>query len=205
MRTRRSRLGMKLKHAVDRAGAAAMLGAVGPLFAGIALAIKLDDGGEVFFKQERVGKDGKSFHIWKFRTMVPDAMARGKGYFGDDLITGVGKVLRKTSLDELPQLLNILTGEMSFVGPRPTLRDQVERYTDEQRRRLEVRPGVAGWAQLHGRNTLPWSERIRYDVEYVDRAGPFFDLYIVFRTILMVLTGSGVAVGQTRDQVDDLG
>jgi lipopolysaccharide/colanic/teichoic acid biosynthesis glycosyltransferase len=196
---------MRLKHLVDRVGAGAMLCAIGPLLGGIALAIKLDDGGEIFFRQERVGRDGRSFGIWKFRTMVPDAMERGKGYFTDDLITPVGKLLRKTSLDELPQLLNILTGEMSFVGPRPTLRDQVDRYTDEQRRRLEVRPGVAGWAQLHGRNTLPWSERIRYDVEYVDRAGLIFDLYILLRTVPMVLTGSGVAVGQTREEVDDLG
>ncbi len=201
----RRRLSMRVKHAIDRVGAGAMLCAIGPLFAGIALAIKLDDGGEIFFKQERVGQDGRSFHIWKFRTMVPDAMERGKGYFTDDLITPMGKLLRKTSLDELPQLLNILAGDMSFVGPRPTLRDQTDRYTPEQARRLEVRPGVAGWAQLHGRNTLPWSERIEFDVEYVDRAGPLFDLYILLRTVPMVLTGSGVAVGQTRDEVDDLG
>jgi lipopolysaccharide/colanic/teichoic acid biosynthesis glycosyltransferase len=202
----RRRLRLGAKHAIDRVGAGVMLCAIGPLFTGIAVAIKLDDGGEIFFRQERVGQDGRSFHIWKFRTMVPDAMERGQGYFTADFITPMGKLLRKTSLDELPQLLNILTGDMSFVGPRPTLRDQTDRYTPAQARRLEVRPGVAGWAQLHGRNTLPWSERIKFDVEYVDRAGPLFDLYIVLRTIPMVLTGSGVTMGQqTREDVDDLG
>jgi lipopolysaccharide/colanic/teichoic acid biosynthesis glycosyltransferase len=195
-----------LKHRLDLLGALWVLLLVSPLWAFIAIAIKLDDGGEVFFRQERVGQDGRPFQLWKFRTMRPDAEAIGKGYFPDglQLITRVGRFLRRTSLDELPQLINIIRGDMSFVGPRPTLREQVERYDATQRRRLEVRPGIAGWAQLHGRNTLPWSRRIEYDVEYVDRASLLFDLRILLRTVPQVLKGEGIRSDQKREDVDDL-
>jgi len=198
---------LRLKYALDRVLAVALLPVLSPLAAAIAVAIKLDDGGPVFFRQVRVGLNGDVFRIWKFRTMVPDAWEIGEGYVpeGSDLFTRVGTWLRSSSLDEAPQVINILKGEMSFVGPRPTLPSQVERYTPEQRGRLLVKPGVLGWAQLHGRNSLPWSKRIEYDLEYVDRASLPFDLEIAVRSILMVLRGSGIRLYQTGADVDDLG
>lgn len=198
---------VKIKYAFDKLGAAALLTLLGPGMSLVALAIKLEDGGDVFFRQERAGEGGQPFHIWKFRTMIADAEKIGGGYIppGTKLVTNVGKILRKTSLDELPQLINILVGEMSFVGPRPTLTSQAERYTPEQKRRFEMRPGVAGWAQLHGRNSLPWSKRIEYDVEYVETFSLLFDVEILLRTVPMVLLGSNVLEGQTAVDVDDLG
>ncbi len=136
-------------------------------FALIALAIKLDSKGPVFFRQERVGKDGRIFKPWKFRTMVVGAVEQGLGYnvAKDDLrITGVGRFLREWGLDELPQLINVLRGEMSPVSLRPTLKYQVDHYDDSQRRRLLVKPGIAGWALIHGRNLPSWKERIKYGV-----------------------------------------
>jgi lipopolysaccharide/colanic/teichoic acid biosynthesis glycosyltransferase len=173
----------------------------------IAVAIKLDDGGPVFFRQIRAGLNAEPFPIWKFRTMVPDAWEIGQGYVpeGTELVTKVGAWLRSASLDEVPQIFNILRGEMSFVGPRPTLPSQVARYTSQQRGRLLVKPGILGWAQLHGRNSLPWSKRIEYDLEYVRRASLAFDLEIVVRSIPMVFRGSGIKLYQTPDEVDDLG
>jgi lipopolysaccharide/colanic/teichoic acid biosynthesis glycosyltransferase len=150
-----------------------------------ALAIKLSDGGPVLYRQQRVGKDGVPFELLKLRTMVVGAEKLGAGYAvnrGDPRITRVGRVLRRLSLDELPQLLNVLRGEMSIIGPRPTLRYQVEQYTPRQRRRLEVRPGITGWAQIHGRATLPWEERIELDVWYVEHRSPRVDLKILLRT-----------------------
>ena len=146
--------------------------------------IKLEDGGDVFFRQERVGKDGVAFHCWKFRTMM---MGDNPIYPDDDRITRTGKVLRRLSLDELPQLLNVLRGQMSIVGPRPTLGYQVERYTPEQRRRLEVRPGLTGLAQVRGRNALLWADRIAMDLNYLARQSPLFDLYVLALSIGAVL------------------
>ncbi len=140
-------------------------------FALIALAIKLDSKGPVFFKQERVGKDGKRFICWKFRTMIEGAINQGLGVTvaqDDPRITRVGRFLRNWGLDELPQLINVLKGEMSLVGPRPTFPYQVEQYNAFQRRRLEVKPGITGWALVNGRNRVPWEERIKLDVWYVD-------------------------------------
>ena len=144
-----------------------------------ALAVKLEDGGPVLYRQRRVGKDGIEFELLKLRTMVVGAERLGAGYAvdrDDARITRVGSVLRRLSVDELPQLWNVLRGEMSLIGPRPTLRYQVDRYTERQRRRLEVRPGLTGWAQIHGRAELPWEERIELDVWYVEHrsalAGP---------------------------------
>jgi lipopolysaccharide/colanic/teichoic acid biosynthesis glycosyltransferase len=198
---------LRLKYAIDRVAAVVLLPVLCPVMAAIAIAIKLDDQGPVFFRQERVGLNGKLFWIWKFRTMVPDAWEIGQGYVpvGSDLVTKVGGWLRSSSLDETPQIFNILKGEMSFVGPRPTLRSQVERYTPEQRGRLIVKPGVLGWAQLHGRNALPWSKRIEFDLEYVRRASLAFDLEIAVRSILLVLRGTGMKLYQTGEEVDDLG
>ena len=164
-----------------------------PVLAAAALAVKLEDGGPVLFRQTRVGKDGVDFELLKLRTMVEGAERTGAGYAvdqGDARITRVGRALRRTSIDELPQLWNIVRGEMSVIGPRPTLRYQVERYTEHQRRRLDVRPGLTGWAQIHGRATLPWADRIELDVWYVDNRSPRVDLAILLRTPLALFAGT---------------
>jgi lipopolysaccharide/colanic/teichoic acid biosynthesis glycosyltransferase len=155
-----------------------------------ALAVRLTSRGPVLFRQERVGRGGAPFELLKFRTMVHDP-ARVAGFPDQDAITAVGRWLRRLSLDELPQLLNVLRGDMCVVGPRPTLAYQVERYTDRQRARLAVPPGLTGWAQVHGRNHLSWADRIELDVEYVRRQSLWLDLQILARTPPAVVTGSG--------------
>jgi len=140
-----------------------------------------------------VGKDGVDFELLKLRSMVVDAERQGAGFAvdrGDARITRVGRVIRRTSIDELPQLWNVVRGDMSVIGPRPTLRYQVERYTERQRRRLEVLPGLTGWAQIHGRTTLPWAERIELDVWYVEHRSPRVDLKILLRTPIALLGGT---------------
>ncbi|HUP32573.1 MAG TPA: sugar transferase, partial [Gaiellaceae bacterium] len=167
------------RRAFDVAAAAVGLAVASPALAVAAVAIKLEDGGPVLYRQRRVGKDGREFELLKLRTMVVGAEAQGAGWAvdrGDPRITRVGGLLRRLSLDELPQLWNVLRGDMSLIGPRPTLAYQVERYTPRQRRRLEVRPGLTGWAQVHGRATLPWDERIELDVWYVENRSPRVDL-----------------------------
>jgi len=164
-----------------------------PLLLIAALAIKLDDRGPVLYRQQRVGKDGRDFELLKLRTMVVGAEKLGAGYAvnrGDSRITRTGRLLRRLSLDELPQLWNILRGEMSVVGPRPTLRYQVDSYTDRQRRRLEVKPGLTGWAQVNGRASLPWDERIELDVWYVEHRSFRLDLRILARTPLALFHGT---------------
>jgi lipopolysaccharide/colanic/teichoic acid biosynthesis glycosyltransferase len=164
-----------------------------PLIAAAAIAVKLEDGGPVLFRQTRVGKDGKDFELLKLRSMVVDAERKGAGYAvdrGDTRITRVGRVIRRTSVDELPQLWNVVRGDMSVIGPRPTLRYQVERYTERQRRRLEVKPGLTGWAQIQGRATLPWADRIELDVWYVEHRSPKVDLRILLRTPLALFGGT---------------
>jgi lipopolysaccharide/colanic/teichoic acid biosynthesis glycosyltransferase len=158
-----------------------------------ALATKLEDRGPVLYKQTRVGKGGADFELLKLRTMVVGAETMGAGLAvdkGDSRITRTGRVLRRLSLDELPQLWNVMRGEMSVVGPRPTLRYQVERYTPHQRRRLDVKPGITGWAQIHGRAALPWAERIELDVFYVEHRTPLLDLRILARTPLALFKGT---------------
>jgi lipopolysaccharide/colanic/teichoic acid biosynthesis glycosyltransferase len=164
-----------------------------PVLAAAAAAIKLEDGGPVFYRQRRVGLHGEAFELLKLRTMVVGAETRGAGYAvneGDPRITRVGRILRRLSLDELPQLWNVLRGDMSLIGPRPTLAYQVERYTPRQRRRLDVRPGITGWAQIHGRARLPWSERIELDVWYVEHRSPWLDLKILARTPRALIGGT---------------
>jgi lipopolysaccharide/colanic/teichoic acid biosynthesis glycosyltransferase len=164
-----------------------------PVLALAALATKLDDGGPVLYRQTRVGKDGEDFELLKLRTMVVGAETQGAGFAvneGDSRITRVGRFLRRTSLDELPQLWNVVRGDMSLIGPRPTLRYQVERYDERQRRRLEVLPGITGWAQIHGRAALSWEERIELDVWYVDHRSPKTDLLILLRTPLSLFGGT---------------
>ena len=161
-----------------------------------ALAVRLTSPGPVFFRQERVGMDGRPFMVWKFRTMV----AGDNPIFPDaSRITPVGKVLRRLSLDELPQLINVALGDMSVVGPRPTLAYQVERYDEHQRRRLAVRPGLTGLAQVNGRNSLDWSTRIEFDVRYVETQSPRTDLQILARTLQTMLSGEGVEGHPTDD------
>ena len=183
--------------AVNRAADVALAGLglvlASPVLAAAALAVKFEDRGPVLFRQGRVGKEGVDFELFKLRSMVVDAERRGAGYAvdrGDARITRVGRFLRRTSIDELPQLWNVVRGDMSVVGPRPTLRYQVDRYTERQRRRLEVRPGLTGWAQIHGRATLPWDERIELDVWYVEHRSPLVDLKILLRTPLALLGGT---------------
>jgi len=170
---------------------AAILGAV------CALAVKTTSAGPVLFRQERVGLEGKRFRVVKFRTMV-----HGDNPIIPDLsrITRAGRVLRRLSLDELPQLVNVARGEMSIVGPRPTLAYQVERYDGRQRRRLSVRPGLTGLAQIRGRNATMWGERIEHDIEYREKQSVRFDLEIILKTVGSVLGGSGV---EHHDQEHD--
>jgi lipopolysaccharide/colanic/teichoic acid biosynthesis glycosyltransferase len=185
--------GNALNRALDAAGAALGLAVTSPLLAVAAAAIKLDDGGPVFYRQRRVGHHAVEFDLVKLRTMEVGAERRGAGYAVDEhdpRITRVGRVLRRLSLDELPQLWNVLRGDMSLVGPRPTLAYQVERYTPRQRRRLDVKPGITGWAQIHGRARLPWSERIELDVWYVEHRSPWLDLKILVRTPLTLFSGT---------------
>ncbi len=166
-----------------------------PLMVLITLAIRLEDRGPALLRQSRVGLHGRDFDVIKFRTMIADAHTIGAGWLvaeDDPRITRVGRLLRKWSLDELPQVANVLRGEMAIIGPRPTLRYQVEQYTPVQRRRLEVRPGITGWAQIHGRNALRWNERIELDVWYVDHRGPRIDLLILARTIPELLRPASV-------------
>ena len=158
-----------------------------------AVAIRLEDRGPVLYRQTRVGQDGRDFELLKLRTMVVGAETQGAGYavnVGDSRITRVGAFLRRTSIDELPQLLNVVRGDMSLIGPRPTLRYQVERYDERQRRRLEVKPRITGWAQIHGRAELSWPERIELDVWYVEHRSPLVDLKILLRTPLALLGGT---------------
>jgi lipopolysaccharide/colanic/teichoic acid biosynthesis glycosyltransferase len=182
-----------VNRAADVAVAGLGLALAGPVLAAAALAIKLDDGGPVLFRQTRVGKDGKDFDLVKLRSMTVGAEHVGAGFAvdqGDARITRVGRVLRRLSVDELPQLWNVLRGDMSVIGPRPTLRYQVDRYTDRQRRRLEVRPGLTGLAQVNGRATLAWEDRIELDVWYVEHRSPLVDLKILLRTPLALFGGT---------------
>lgn len=185
-----------VKRAIDIAVSFAGLVLCVPLFVVVAVLIKLDSPGPVFFRQERIGKGGRPFYPFKFRTMVQNAERMGLGYntaVDDPRITRVGRVLRNWGIDELPQLINVLKGEMSLVGPRPTLRYQVEKYDAFQRRRLEVKPGITGWALVNGRNRLSWEERIKLDVWYVDNWSLWLDVKILLKTLWVVLvTHEGV-------------
>jgi lipopolysaccharide/colanic/teichoic acid biosynthesis glycosyltransferase len=160
-----------------------------PLFLIVAILIKIDSCGPVFFLQERIGKDGKSFYPFKFRTMIDGAVNKGLGVTvsnDDKRITKIGKFLRKYGIDEFPQTINVLKGEMSLVGPRPTLRYQVEKYNDFEKKRLKAKPGLAGWALIHGRNSLTWEERIKYDVWYVENHSFWLDIKIIFLTFYLI-------------------
>ena len=182
-----------MNRALDIAIAGAGLVVSSPFLAAAALAVKLDGGGPVLYRQTRVGKDGIDFELLKLRTMVVGAETQGAGWAvdrGDSRITRVGRVLRRTSVDELPQLWNVVRGDMSVIGPRPTLRYQVERYTERQRRRLSVLPGITGWAQIHGRATLSWEDLIELDVCSVEHRSFPVDLRILLRTPFALFGGT---------------
>jgi lipopolysaccharide/colanic/teichoic acid biosynthesis glycosyltransferase len=184
-----------LSRALDVVLSATLLVVTSPLLALAAIAIRLEGRGPVFYRQLRVGRDGEPFELWKLRTMVPGAETMGAGLYvleGDPRITRTGRLLRRFSLDELPNLVNVLKGDMAIVGPRPTVREQVDRYTDRQRRRLEVKPGITGWAQINGRTSLLWPERIELDVWYVEHRSLRLDLRILIKTAKMLATGHGL-------------
>ncbi len=171
-----------------------------PLVAVAALLIRLESPGHPIYRQTRVGKDGVPFEIYKLRTMVRGAEFTGAGLAiqqGDDRITRMGAFLRRTSLDELPNLWNVLRGEMAIVGPRPTVQVQVDQYTERQLGRLKVKPGITGWAQINGRASLPWSERIELDLWYVEHRSLRLDLRILARTWRLVVKGDGLYRGET--------
>jgi lipopolysaccharide/colanic/teichoic acid biosynthesis glycosyltransferase len=184
-----------MARALDLAVAGLLLVVSSPLLAAAGAAIRFESRGPAFYRQRRVGKDGKTFELWKLRTMVPGAEEMGAGIYvleGDPRITRVGRLLRRLSLDELPNLVNVLKGDMAIVGPRPTIHEQVDRYTERQRRRLEVKPGITGWAQVNGRASLPWPERIELDIWYVDNRSLALDLRILARTARLLLSGHGL-------------
>jgi lipopolysaccharide/colanic/teichoic acid biosynthesis glycosyltransferase len=182
-----------MRRAFDVVSAGLLLLLTSPLLALSALAIKLEDGGPALYRQRRVGKDAVEFELLKLRTMVVGAEAQGAGWAvndGDPRITRAGRLLRRLSIDELPQLWNVLRGDMSLIGPRPTLRYQVEQYEPWKRRRLEVKPGLTGLAQVEGRARLSWDDRIRLDVWYVENRSPWVDLKILARTPVALFRGT---------------
>jgi lipopolysaccharide/colanic/teichoic acid biosynthesis glycosyltransferase len=182
-----------MNRAADLAIAGGALLLASPALALAALAIKLENGGPVLYRQTRVGRDGADFELLKLRTMVVGAETMGAGLSvdrGDPRITRAGRLLRKLSLDELPQLWNVVRGEMSVIGPRPTLRYQVDQYDERQWHRLDVKPGITGWAQVNGRASLPWADRIELDVWYVEHRSPLVDLRILARTPLALFRGT---------------
>jgi lipopolysaccharide/colanic/teichoic acid biosynthesis glycosyltransferase len=191
---------MTVQRALDVVIAGPLSFLAAPVVALLALAIRLESPGHPLYTQTRVGKNGELFQIYKLRTMVRGAEFTGAGLAiqeGDERITRVGAFLRRYSLDELPNLWNVLRGEMSIVGPRPTLAVQVEQYTERQRGRLAVNPGMTGWAQVNGRASLPWPERIELDLWYVEHRSVWLDLRILARTVRMVVGGDGIYKGQT--------
>lgn len=194
-----------IKRIIDLVLSVVGLIVLSPLFLIIAICIKLDSEGPVFFLQERAGFKGKPFMIYKFRSMVNNAVNMGDGYYtgeNDPRITRVGRFLRNTSLDEIPQLINIIKGEMSIIGPRPTLMYQVKEYDDFQKRRLLMKPGITGLAQVNGRNSLTWPERIKYDVKYVDNYSLWLDIKIFFKTIIVVFKKEGVYSGKENFKIN---
>jgi lipopolysaccharide/colanic/teichoic acid biosynthesis glycosyltransferase len=192
--------GHALSRPLDTLIAGLALLITGPLLLGAMVAIRLESSGSPIYRQRRVGKDGEPFEMLKLRTMVSGAEHIGAGMAvneGDPRITRIGGWLRRFSLDELPNLVNVLRGEMAIVGPRPTIQAQVDQYTPRQRRRLEVKPGITGWAQVNGRAALPWHERIELDVWYVDNRSLLLDLRILVKTAQMLATGHGLYKGDT--------
>jgi lipopolysaccharide/colanic/teichoic acid biosynthesis glycosyltransferase len=189
-----------IRRAIDIAISASLLAVTSPLLAVAMFAIRAESQGAVLYRQRRIGRDGMPFDMLKLRTMVDGAEHIGAGLAvneNDSRITRVGTLLRRTSLDELPNFVNVLRGEMSLIGPRPTVPVQVAQYTERQRRRLAIRPGITGWAQVNGRASLPWSERIELDLYYIEHRSLALDLRILARTPSLVFGGSGLYKGET--------
>ncbi len=188
------------RRAVDILVSAVGLALAAPVLGVAALAVRLESPGGAIYRQRRIGKDGRPFEVLKLRTMVDGAERTGAGLSvdaGDPRITRVGAILRRTSLDELPNLLNVLRGEMSLIGPRPTLPHQVDAYDERQRGRLAVRPGITGWAQVNGRAALPWPARIELDLYYIEHRSLALDLEILRRSLGVLLAGDGLYRGDT--------
>lgn len=180
-----------MKRTIDVLGSGLGILILAPMLILIVVLIKLFMPGPVFFKQERVGKQGKLFEILKFRTMKVDNDAEKNHDFSKDAerLTVLGKILRRIKVDELPQLLNVFVGDMSLVGPRPTVQEQVEKYTDRQKKRLDMRPGMTGLAQVNGNIALEWEERIEYDLKYIEKFSILLDIKILFKTVFIVIFG----------------
>jgi lipopolysaccharide/colanic/teichoic acid biosynthesis glycosyltransferase len=194
-----------LRRVFDVLVSASILAVTAPVVVLAIVAIRLESPGHPIYRQRRIGKDGAAFDVLKLRTMVSGAEKMGAGLAvndGDSRITRVGALLRRTSIDELPNLVNVLRGEMSIIGPRPTVPVQVEQYTDRQRGRLALKPGITGWAQVNGRASLPWPERIELDLWYVEHASLWLDLRILWLTARMLVTGHGLYKGETGGWVD---
>src|SRR4051794_24534650 len=189
-----------MRRAFDIVVSALALLVASPILLGAMLWIVIESPGSPFFRQRRVGKDGQDFMLMKLRTMVKNAESQGAGLAvdeNDSRILKSGALLRRLSIDEIPNLVNVLKGEMSIIGPRPTVRTQVEKYNEHQLRRLEVKPGITGWAQVNGRAALPWSERIDLDVWYVDHRSAKLDAQILLRTIKLLFSGDDLYRGET--------
>jgi lipopolysaccharide/colanic/teichoic acid biosynthesis glycosyltransferase len=189
-----------ISRVLDVAIAATVLVVCAPFLAVAMLLIRLESRGHPVYTQRRVGRDGRPFEVYKLRTMVAGAEGMGAGLAvneGDPRVTRVGAFLRRTSLDEVPNLLNVLRGEMAIIGPRPTVQVQVDQYTERQRGRLAVKPGITGWAQVNGRATLPWPERIELDLWYIEHRSLWLDFRILAKTARMVLAGHGLYKGET--------
>ena len=189
-----------MKRAMDVVIASVGLLLGGPVLVAAMAAIRLESPGHPIYRQRRIGRGGEPFDLYKLRTMVHGAEHLGAGMAvneGDSRITRVGAFLRRTSLDELPNLVNVLRGDMSIVGPRPTIPVQVEQYTERQRGRLAVKPGITGWAQVNGRASLPWADRIELDLWYVEHQSLRLDLRILARTAAILVRGEGLYKGET--------
>ena len=194
-----------IKHILDRFFSIFLFIGLLPLMLLISILIRID--GPIFFTQPRLGKGGKVFNIIKFRTMIVNAddYLDSNGSPTRDRVTKIGKILRVTSLDEIPQLFNIILGQMSFIGPRPTLVSHWNRYTKEQKKRSKMLPGITGWAQVCGRNEIPWSKRIELDIEYINNFSLWFDVVIVLKTINVIFRRKDISMDRNTSSVDDLG
>jgi lipopolysaccharide/colanic/teichoic acid biosynthesis glycosyltransferase len=202
---RDGRIARWVKRAFDIGTALTVLVVFAPLLVAAAAGIRLTMGSPIFFRQSRPGRQGRLFTVVKFRSMRNEEKMDGRPLSDAERLTPVGRFLRRSSLDELPQLWNVLRGDMSLVGPRPLLIEYMERYTPRQARRHDVRPGITGWAQVNGRQEIPFSRRLELDVWYVENWSLWLDLRILFLTIARILRMSGVRLRQDICEVDDLG